>query len=937
MKLKLIFLFLLTSLTFFAQNTKVQGTISDKDLKGEPLPFANVTVKGTNKSATTDVNGNYAIEITEGDYVLSVSFLGYETKEIPFSIKNGETKVINETIGSGSVTMQDVLVKASVSREKETALMLEQKKATEIKQSIGAQEMARKGVSDVEEGLTKVSGITKVDSRGLFVRGLEDRYNNLLINDLAAPTNNPFNKIIPLDIFSTDIVGVIDVFKTFNPNIYGDFAGGTFNIATSKATKSITKITLGTSYTTNSSLTDFLISPDANNTKGFFGLNGSDRELPKNLQGVRPSSYNFSPAESQQYFKSGFNVDKTKSPLNTSFGILHGEKFDLKKERKLSYLFSLNFDNDFFIKSSKERTLDIQSTGMRFINNFQSNEYIYKTSTTSLLNLGYGSKRLRLNSNTFYIKTTENSIKDQFGSPQLFLDNQIVRTNQLTKTDYINTQLNGEFDITQDKNHTIKAGGSYAKTFYTQPDRKFFTGGFNPENNQVTSTYGGNNLLRQYLDINGDYFFSGIAEYNFKFGKNENKNKLSIGYNGSNSAMQSSYRFIVPRVPSGNFYPINSDINNVDTIINNDLSNNLFSFQENSNSTYKVKLAEFINAGYTNLLLHFGDKWEINGGLRVENSTKEIKFRKLGSSNDPYEKVKKDNFYLLPSLNVKYAFSDRTNFRFATSKTYTKPVIMESFPLTYINGDGTSIQGNSALKNSDNYNADLKFEFFPTSKEMFAFGVFGKNIKNPIERAYIPNATTSTVASFLNSQTATLYGLEAEFILDLGRLNKKLSDFTLGVNTTVMDSKVEVSPNYILVDSDGKETSVPSIESHPVRKLQGASNFIINSDLKYQFDINSKWSNTLTLVYSVYSKRIYAVGTNKQDHIYELPFNQLDFVWGSKLNEHIDLKLSVDNILNPVKKLEFGKDNLLPYAESDYIHKDFRKGTGVSLKLGYTF
>jgi len=69
----------------------------------------------------------------------------------------------------------------------------------EIKQSIGAQEMSRKGVSDVEEGLTKITGITKVGSRGLFVRGLEDRYNNLLINDLAVPSNNPFSKIIPLD------------------------------------------------------------------------------------------------------------------------------------------------------------------------------------------------------------------------------------------------------------------------------------------------------------------------------------------------------------------------------------------------------------------------------------------------------------------------------------------------------------------------------------------------------------------------------------------------------------------------------------------------------------------------------------------------------------------------------------------------------------------
>ena len=117
-------------------------------------------------------------------------------------------------------------------------MLKEQQKAVEIKQSIGAQELSAKGISDVEEGLTKITGISKVESKGLFIRGLEDRYNNLLLNNLAVPSNSPFKKIIPLDQFPTDVVGFMDVYKTFNPNIYGDFAGGTFNIATSTSKSS---------------------------------------------------------------------------------------------------------------------------------------------------------------------------------------------------------------------------------------------------------------------------------------------------------------------------------------------------------------------------------------------------------------------------------------------------------------------------------------------------------------------------------------------------------------------------------------------------------------------------------------------------------------------------------------------------------------------------
>ena len=231
-----------------AQNKgTIKGTLTDKEANNAPLAFANAVIKGTSTGVTTDEKGQYSLSIAPGNYTLQFSYVGYENVEVVVKVIAGETVTIDKALGSGAYKLEDVVIQKTLSREKETALLLEQKKAVEIKQSIGAQEMSRKGISDVEEGLTKITGITKVGSRGLFVRGLEDRYNNLLINDLAAPTNNPFKKIIPLDLFPTDIVSVIDVYKTFNPNIYGDFAGGTFNIATSstKGNKSTTKISIG--------------------------------------------------------------------------------------------------------------------------------------------------------------------------------------------------------------------------------------------------------------------------------------------------------------------------------------------------------------------------------------------------------------------------------------------------------------------------------------------------------------------------------------------------------------------------------------------------------------------------------------------------------------------------------------------------------------------
>jgi len=930
----LLFTLFICTISIAQNKGTISGSLTDKESNNQPLPFANVLLKGTNISANTDIDGKYSLSVNPGTYTIIFSFVGYESVEKPVTVKANETVTLDQVLSSGGYTLKDVVVKSTANKEKETALLLDQKNAVVIKQSIGAQEMSRKGVSDVEEGLTKITGITKVGSRGLFVRGLEDRYNNLLINDLAAPTNNPFSKIVPLDLFPTNIVGVIDVYKTFNPNIYGDFAGGTFNIQTSKPTKSITKINIGAGYTTGNSFKDFLLSSDADTATGFLGFNGKDRELPGFL-GDQATRQTFTTDQALNSISGnkGFNVSQTKAPLNSSLNLLHAEKFNLSNDRTFSYLLSINYDNNFSVREGVDRTIDIQSSGSKYVNNFITTEYRFKTTNSALVGLNYNTDRLKLSFNTLYIRTNLNSIKDQYGpSGGTAAENGFIRTNQLDKSDYLNGQLLGEYALTKDKNQTIKAGASYAITKYEQPDRKFFSG-LKTDDDLISSSYGGNNYLRQYLTVDGNSFYSALVEYNLKFGKNDKQNKLTVGYNGNGSMMESSYRFVASNGNNG----FSSSINNIDSQISSDISANNVSFSENSNATYKVKLDEMANAGYANLFLKFGEKLEVNAGIRFESALKETHYRTLGSFDAPFRILKYDNAYFLPSLNLKYLLTDTANIRLAASKTYTKPVIMEAFPISFINADGTSTQGNSILKNSDNYNVDLKYELFPTSKEMIAVGLFGKHIINPIEKTFISNATTGTVTTFLNSDSANLFGVEAELLIGLERINESLSAFSWGLNATLMSSKVTVSPTFESIDEDGIITVKPSIETHQSRSLQGASDWLVNSDLKYEFNFSKDWSNTVSLVYGVFGKRIYAVGTNGQDHTYELPVQQLDFVWGSKLSEHFDVKFTADNLLNPLRKLEFGNDGTIKVAEESLLANSYKKGIGFSLKLGYTF
>ena len=932
--MKAKFIILLCTITFFswAQKATITGTLTDKENKNAALPFANAVLKSTGIGVTTAENGKYTLSAAPGTYTLQFSFIGYETVEQQVTLIAGETLTINKALGSGGYKLQDVVIQKAVNnREKETALFLDQKKAVEIKQSIGAQEMARKGVSNVEQGLTKITGITKVGSRGLFVRGLEDRYNNLLVNELPVPSNNPFRKIIPLDLFSTDIVSVIDVYKTFNPNISGDFAGATFNIATTITSKSTTKLSIGIGYTTNNNLSDFLIAKDANTTKGFLGLSEYDRARPTIL-GATPSNYQLNPTEAQRSFKSGWDVSSIQSPINSSIGVLHSQKFKFNNDRSFSYLLSLNTENSYTSRNGIDNT--VSNNG--FYNNLKGAEYHYKTSTAALLSLNFKAKRFFVTSNTFYLRATDNMIQDQKGAFAANFDNYnvLVRTNQFDQSDYVNTQLLSDYFLKEDKSQSLRFGASFAVTAYKQPDRKFFKSGIDATNT-ATISYGGNNFIRQYLDIKGNNYESGFLEYNLKFGTDK-KHKVSVGYNGNQSNTETSYRFVKT---NGNATFI-SDVNSIDAILKADLISGVFNYQENSNASFKTKLAEMSNAAYVNLDFKLNDKWQITGGVRAEKFVRELKYRFNGSFSDPFDTKKIDKTYFLPSINIKYGVNEKSNLRFAASKNYTKPVTMEVLPISYVNGDGTSVQGNAFLVNSDNLNFDLKYELFPTAKELFAVGVFAKHIDNPIERTFRGEAGGSgTITTFLNSKSADLFGFEIEGVLNLNRISSHLENFALGFNTSIMQTKVAVNATSI-DPSTGQ--SIPSAETHFDRDLQGASKWLVNSDLKYTFNFTKTWSNTASLVYSVFGKRIFTVGSNGLDHIYELPFQQLDFVWNSKINENYNVKFGVNNILNPYRIQQIGNNynkalvTYGPETNTDIIQQ-YKRGIGFSLNFSYTF
>lgn len=397
MKNVLFFIWLLTTSLVVAQNTtSIRGTITDKEMGNEPLPFANVQIKGMSKGATTDMEGNYSIEgVAPGTYTVIFSFIGYKTVEVSnVVVVAGKDAQVNIALGADNVALDEVVITTTVKKESQEALLVEQRKALEIKQSIGAQELSQKGVSDVATAVTKTTGISKQEGTGtIYVRGLGDRYNSSSMNGLPLPSNDPQRKNIDLDIFTTDIVEYISIDKVYNSKMYGDFAGGNVDIV-SKDYNGNGFLALGVKSSVNSNA----IGEDNFYLQSGYNASGFNKvEIPSNAL----SGFNF---------KNKLNADTT-IPLAGSLALTGGKSFSVGENSRLSFFATASFGNEYGYQSGVNRSAQAQG---EFIKNFRKESYDYSTNTTGMFNVGYRiNEKNKLSYNLLYVNSS-NQQKDEY-------------------------------------------------------------------------------------------------------------------------------------------------------------------------------------------------------------------------------------------------------------------------------------------------------------------------------------------------------------------------------------------------------------------------------------------------------------------------------------------------------------------------------------------
>jgi hypothetical protein len=228
----LLFLSLNVLIISFAQNAKIKGKVFDNN--GEPLIGVNVVFLGTSFGEITDLDGAFYIEIPAGTYTLEVSYLSFATQKIEniLAIEN-EIKVLPDIfMKEDSKTLSEVVIQATAIENNDNALTKKQQNSENFLDGVSSKSIQRSGDNNVAIAARRIPGVTIENGKYIVVRGLGDRYSKSILNGLDLPGLDPEKNAVQLDLFPTNILDNIVVYKTFTPNLPGDFVGGLVDIAT---------------------------------------------------------------------------------------------------------------------------------------------------------------------------------------------------------------------------------------------------------------------------------------------------------------------------------------------------------------------------------------------------------------------------------------------------------------------------------------------------------------------------------------------------------------------------------------------------------------------------------------------------------------------------------------------------------------------------------
>ncbi|MGB4958679.1 MAG: carboxypeptidase-like regulatory domain-containing protein [Saprospiraceae bacterium] len=899
-----------------AQTGNIKGFVKDKK-SNDPMIGATIMIEKTIIGTTTDFDGNFEfIGIASGLYNLVITSIGYSDHIITnVRVESGKTTMIDAGLDESSLMIETIEVTARRKTDSEVAVVSEIRNLNNIAVGVSSQQISKTQDRDASQVVRRVPGVSIFDDRFIVIRGLNERYNTVLLNDIITPSTEVDVKSFSFDLIPSSAIDRMMVYKSPSADLPGDIAGGAIKIY-SKTVPDGDKVSVGLTLGYRANATGNTVLDYKGSGSDLIGFGSADRSLPGNFPSTKNVIVNASNESMIANFKSlspYYDVNERTINPDIRANVNFSKRFFIGK-KELSNISYLSYSNTNTNQEMiQNRYLFDQSVQSTFIdNNYSNNIRVGLMSNWSLILNPRNKIEFR---NLFNQLATKETVSR---SGLLFENNLEVANHafRYEQKSIFSSQLNGTHEL--NRNTEFKWVGGFGYTQRSEPDFRRFTSSramgtedaFKYDLQQFESP-----TLQQaarFYSKMDEYVVTATATLDKVFGeKNDDEAKntsLKLGFYSEYKDRYFKARWFGLVNPNR----VSSDIltQTPSTFFSNEnLSSTGLFYSEGTNYDDKYTAQNMLNAGFANFHLPIGEKFQATFGMRAEYNQQMLQSRERGGG----QKVDVNNgvFSPLPSINATYTLNEKHLLRFGYGTTVNRPEFRELAPFTYYDFVfDVSRRGNKDIKVATIQNFDVRYDFYPSPGEVITIGAFYKKFKNPIEAAVFYNG--STVAfTVANSKSAESTGIELE-------LRKNISEnFMVLFNASLISSNVVVSG---LSDYN--------------RFLQGQSPYLINAGLFYKLPSHGLQAN---LMYNVVGQRIYVIGDNVlSSNVYEMPRNVIDLNV-SKVFGRMEVKAGIQDLLNQPFKLvqDIDRDNKV--TENDGVFQETRRGSNFYLGLNYKF
>lgn len=864
-----IFLYLLAACFSLATQA---GTITGHILgfeTGEVLTGASIKLSGTKHHTVSNLDGSFALKnIPAGHYTLEISMVGYRTITRELDVDDKEIRGLNITLTQAHATLTGITITGK--KDTDAGARNIERTAPQVVNVVSAHAMEVSPDMTVANVIQRVSGVSverssSGDGQYAILRGMDKRYNYTLVNGVKIPSPDNKYRYVPLDIFPSELLDRLEVYKSLTPSMEGDAVGGAVNMVMKDApSQKLLTVNLAGSYSGLFLNRDFMS----------FKAGDVNNKSPYEQYG---SKYSATPAD----FSTATSTYSYKKPMpGISGGLTLGNRF---LHNKLGVIVAASLQNTYrgsnslFFNSENVDTLKGVTLTSMSRRQYSEQQLRYGIHTKVDYQL---SKRNTLSMYNAFMNLTNNQVRDAVttsfstgydpanGNASLSYSTRARKTVQRIW----NSTLQGQHQISN--TFALDWSAVYSKATSQQPDNTIIPlYGIQQNGIQTRTTvddasrrweHNSDQDIAGYLNFTWNHPVRGIP-VEWKLGGMYRDKKRSNFYN--------NYQ-LRPANLQAEYGKDFTDYSQIQWVVQNPLG--AVASGLNYDATEKT------SAGYIQFKAS-GRHLEVTSGVRVENTNQgyAMKFP-IGEDAPNGHQTYTD---VLPSVNVKYMPFHKTNVRMSYFRSINRPGFSEIIPTPLVVEEYTE-RGDPNLRHAVADNFDLRYEYFPRAAEQLLAGIFYKHIKNPIEYTLQASANGREVYYMPgNFGNASNYGAEIDW-------TRYFSKWGVKANYTYTHSGITTAKAKRIRDENGDLQTISVQQSRP---LYGQSAHIGNLSLLYK-DAPKGWEGQLAMSYT--GPRISTVAQFVDNDLWQKGFAQLDASAEKTFHHHWTVFVKANNLLN---------------------------------------